>query len=118
MKTSKLLIWAGSDFLGGFCMFWGASWVISHGNEMSGTIKNFWAPVAFLLFLVFSATIEGALILGSASGPEGKHPASYRVKFSRKKVRPENPALCALCFLDKRKIYYPIKIIFTRLHKI
>ena len=97
----------------------GASWVISHGNEMSGTIKNFWAPVAFLLFLVFSATIEGALILGSASGPEGsRQGGTNRVKFSRKKVRPENPALCALCFLDKRKIYYPIKIIFTRLHKI
>ena len=86
-------------------MFWGASWVISHGNEMSGTIKNFWAPVAFLLFLVFSATIEGALILGSASGPEGsRQGGTNRVKFSRKKVRPSSsPATAG---------HYGVKILF------
>jgi hypothetical protein len=64
MKASKLIIWAGADSLGAFLYVLGASWVISHGNELFGAMKSFWAPAAFLLFFVFSATVEGALVLG------------------------------------------------------
>lgn len=64
MKISKLLIWAGADSLGAFLYVLGVAWVISHGNEMFGAMKSFWAPVAFLLFFVFSATVEGTLVLG------------------------------------------------------
>lgn len=64
MKTSRLIIWAGAEAIGAFLYVLGAAWIISHGDELFGAMKSFWAPVAFLLFFVFSATVEGALVLG------------------------------------------------------
>jgi hypothetical protein len=64
MKISKLITWAGAEALGAFLYVLGAALLIFHGNEIFGAMKNFWAPVAFLLFFVFSATVEGALVLG------------------------------------------------------
>ncbi len=64
MKTTKLVLLAGAQALGAFLYVLGAAWVISHAEVIFGQMQKFWAPVAFLLFFVFSATVEGTLVLG------------------------------------------------------